>query len=375
MIIKTFTAETSAQALKEVRKEMGGEAIVLKTTETPNGDNKPIFEVTACLEKPTVAQSSKILSETTKINKVKQTERNRIAPNTVSQNTFNRPDNWQQKIFDIDQKLNQIINRYEPTSEHKKYGDFEDVYSRLRKADFLDSFLSLFMNRIISEFDNSSDNLSYSREKLVRHLSSFMVPDIKFEAGDKVIFVGPAGSGKSSALGKLAVSLVTQQKQKVKLVTLDDFKMTAFDEIATYGEILGTEVVEPSADMNEIKNDKDVITLIDTPAIPLQGQQREKIKEKIDAIQPDFCFVVLSSLIRSSDIGNICKPLEELKPTHLIMSMTDLTTSFGAFATASEALKLQIAFVTDTPGGIGALHTPDPDSIARQILNGEVISE
>ncbi|NOY88192.1 MAG: hypothetical protein GXO93_02225 [FCB group bacterium] len=375
MIIKTFTAETSAQALKKVREEMGGEAIVLKTTETSDSNNIPIFEVTACLEKPTVAQSSKILSEATKVTKVKQTEKNRLAPHTVSHNTFNRLDNWQQKIFDIDKKLNQIIDRYESTSEHEKYGDFEDIYSRLKEADFLDSFLSLFMNRIISEYDNSSDNLSYVRERLVKHLSSFMVPDIKFEAGDKVVFIGPAGSGKSSALGKLAVSLVTRQKQKVKLVTLDDFKMTAFDEIATYGEILGAEVVEPSVSMKKIKNDKNVITLIDTPAIGSKGQQWENMKKKIDSIQPDFCFVVLSSLIRSSDIGNISKPLEALKPTHLIMSMTDLTGSFGVFATASEALKLQIAFVTDTPGGIGALHTPDPDLIARQILNGEVISE
>jgi len=62
MIIKTFTAESSAAALKRVKAEMGGEAIVLKTRQVSDESSQTMFEVTACLEKPTVDQSSKSLS-------------------------------------------------------------------------------------------------------------------------------------------------------------------------------------------------------------------------------------------------------------------------------------------------------------------------
>ena len=55
MIIKTFRAETSAAALKLVKMEMGGDAIVLKTTQSKDAGYKTVFEVTACLENPTVS--------------------------------------------------------------------------------------------------------------------------------------------------------------------------------------------------------------------------------------------------------------------------------------------------------------------------------
>ena len=61
MIIKTFRADTSAEALKKIRQEMSGDAIVLKSNQTQSENGRTVFEVTACLENPTVAQSSVLL--------------------------------------------------------------------------------------------------------------------------------------------------------------------------------------------------------------------------------------------------------------------------------------------------------------------------
>ena len=41
MIIKSFTAESATAAMKMVRKEMGGEAIVLKTRQVVDRHNRP----------------------------------------------------------------------------------------------------------------------------------------------------------------------------------------------------------------------------------------------------------------------------------------------------------------------------------------------
>ncbi len=51
MIIRSFVADSATSALKEVRTQMGGEAVVLKTRQVRTGNNGVQFEVTACLER------------------------------------------------------------------------------------------------------------------------------------------------------------------------------------------------------------------------------------------------------------------------------------------------------------------------------------
>ena len=63
MIIKSFTADSVAAALKEVRAELGGEAVVLKTRQLVNPGDSNRIEITACLDKPTAAQASVALPD------------------------------------------------------------------------------------------------------------------------------------------------------------------------------------------------------------------------------------------------------------------------------------------------------------------------
>ena len=63
MIIKSFTAETMTAALKTVRQELGGDAVVLKSRQLSNGTDANRVEVTACLDKPTAAQASLALPD------------------------------------------------------------------------------------------------------------------------------------------------------------------------------------------------------------------------------------------------------------------------------------------------------------------------
>ena len=63
MIIKSFVAESASAALKMVREEMGGDAIVLKTRQVFDRTNRPRVELTACIEKASVAQASTILRD------------------------------------------------------------------------------------------------------------------------------------------------------------------------------------------------------------------------------------------------------------------------------------------------------------------------
>ena len=378
MIIKTFTAESSSGALKMVRKEMGGDAIVLKTRQVSNDQNRPVFEVTACLEKPTVGQSSKVLD--TKASPA--TRPAEQTPTTSSRLTTNDHINggasdstWQDRLLNMESKLDQLLNLGGDWSLEDEVDVYAEVRKLLLKADTPEELAASFVRSLENENESPENPVAFAREKLVEWISSGTLPHLNFKPGDRVVFVGPAGSGKSSVMGKLAANLVVKEKKKICLVTLDDIKMGAHDEVHSYADILGVDVAEPDKVPENVGRWHDAVTLIDTPAMPNDADRISRLKQKIDAINPTHCLAVFSSIVRSSDTVTFSARVKELNPTHIVITMQDLTDKMGSLLAAIAELGQKVAFITDTPGGTGALRSPDPDLMARSLLNLEVSGE
>ncbi len=374
MIIKTFTAETSAAALKRVREEMGGDAIVLKSGRVSGSDGRPAFEVTACLEKATVGRTSRIFTSPKKNPGSAHVPvgTNRLTGVVQEQPMSDSDSALHDKISDLERKLDSLVARSlapRTAPESQQYGE---LCARLRKADVLEDQIINLVKSLDDKKVDATGVFDAAREELVKHFSGIMLPSVTFTPGDRVVISGPAGSGKSSVLGKLASLLVARDRRKVRLVTLDSFKMTAFEELAGYAEILGAEMADPYAEHQDFTPEKETITLIDTPALPSGTDAVEALQKRIEIIKPTMHIAVFSCLTRSVDISRFAAELKKFAPTHLIMTMTDLTTAYGSMMAAASALDTAIAMVVDAPGGLGTLHTPDPDRTARQLLAMEV---
>lgn len=377
MIIKTFTEESSAAALKRVRQEMGGEAIVLKTRKVTGANHKPMVEVTACLEKASVTQTSDILVDVVK-------ERDSLKPtppqtrmDTVktrpSQTEAEKPgDELDDRIASIDRKLNQLIALGIQPDGITRLEMFQGVHRRLKEADLPDDYLEAFMSGLVKDYNGATDIDTYAQSRLAAEMEALIDEPLCFKPGDKVIFVGPAGGGKSSVMGKLAATLAAKNHMKVKLLSLDDYKMAAFDEICSYAEILGLEVVPPPSADTDHTEDHDAITLIDTPALSTKRERVASLKAKIEDVNPDYRFAVFSSLTRSRDVFLISRMLKELQPTHLVLTMEDLAGRLGTAVTAAKATGLKITYLSDSPGGMGELKTPRAETLATRLLNDEV---
>lgn len=360
MIIKTFRAETNSMALKRVKEEMGGEAIVLKTTQSVGANNRPIFEITACIENPTVAQSSRLLA-TPSVEETAAPKNETVTNNTAADsNTLE----LNEKIRELESKLEQIIApKLETVSSAPERIDINDLFIN---GDF--DFQTI--KELKEKIDGSdSENLS---EHLIKAFENAKATPIEFKAGDRIIFFGPAGAGKSLVMGKLTAELVARKKQKVKLHSLDDMKMAAYDELAAYADILGTEL---GTVYNEISFDGDKINLIDTPALKNDSDSLARLADKIESVEADYRFLVLSALIRSVDVSKICQKIKNFNPTHLIITKTDLTESYGSILSAVRASGLKVLYVADSSNGIEQLKQLDPNSLCEKLMNYEVSGE
>lgn len=65
--------------------------------------------------------------------------------------------------------------------------------------------------------------------------------------GGVVALVGPTGSGKTTTIAKLAAQYAQKHgADKVAMVTIDSYRIAAYDQLATYGKILGCPVKKAS---------------------------------------------------------------------------------------------------------------------------------
>ncbi len=367
MIIKSFTAESTSAALKKVRQEMGQDAIILQTRQLASAAPDRRIEITACLDRPTVARAATLIS--TPREKPHRREKTPVSRNTVKR----------ERLSDIPSSPVPSAPSAEARPAHVAESNhtvaFQELYARLEKADFPETFLAEFMAQLVNEYDLQEDLWSLARRKLVAKLSAYLEPGLSFAPGNRVLILGPVGAGKSSVMGKLATRLVTVEKKKVRLASLDYYKMAAYEELASYADILNIEVTELSAPSSPSEAEAKTITLIDSPAPPTDPTKEEKFRERTEHVRADYRLAVFSALTRSDDIVAFARQLRPYQPTHLVMTMLDQTTAYGTMVAAAEALGCKIAFVTDTPGGVGSLKVPDPDALVRAVLRLEVCCE
>jgi flagellar biosynthesis protein FlhF len=386
MIIKSFTGESAAAALKKVRAEMGGEAVVLKTRQLPGSERERI-EITACVDRePETAPTTNVVTapESRLPDDVAQTATEAVdhkpEPETERTETVSAPDpaamtrSLEQRLVAMEEILGRVLSLQssvgKPAGEHADA--FHGLHVQLKDADLPDDIIRSVLTTAMHASDTPTELPLKTREVLIEKLSAMIDTRVEFKAGDRVVIIGPPASGKSAVMGKLAAHLVLNAKRKVKLVSLDNLKIAAFEEIQSYGDLLGLDVSDSeSSDSFSRKH----VTLVDTPAISPDTAKLASLLEKIRSIKPTHCLLTLSALTRSSDIELLLNQLREFMPTHIVMTMMDLTRRYGSLTTACDRSGVKLAFINNAPGGIGMIERPKAETIVDSMLLTEVSHE
>jgi flagellar biosynthesis protein FlhF len=149
------------------------------------------------------------------------------------------------------------------------------------------------------------------------------------------IFVGPAGSGKTSTLVKLASHMIIKDHKKIALVTLDTFKVGAVDQLKIFSQILNVPfaVVRNRQEWDRLMvalSGYDCI-LVDAPGLSLKNMDeisflRNLLPGKDEKIQ---VHLVLSALAKDSDLNEIGKRYQVTHFDDLIFTGIDEAAQHG----------------------------------------------
>jgi flagellar biosynthesis protein FlhF len=377
MKVKSYTADTVAAALQSIKLEMGGEAIVLKTRKVVSPKGSQRIEVIACVkdEETNTATPDALAVPTDNVTSVAtEKQAKNVLPEIVAKDEIHEPPKITSDLNNRLDRLERILTRFLISPEKNEDSDELMPYRRLlAESDFSEEFIeSLIHDSLLETAAESDSDLATSiRSGLVRRFASVMQPSLEFNQGDRVLFIGPSGAGKSSVMGKLAAQLIGQQKSKVRLASIDDFKIGGSEELNSYADLLGLKSYSSFEISGSIKSDSSEIVLIDSPGLTSEESERKNLFDKINELNPTHCIFVFSALTRPLDLYTMAEWGRAATPTHFAMTMMDLSGKYGGIMKLAGILNCKMVWTTEAPGGIGDIQAPDPNAMARSVLQVE----
>lgn len=149
------------------------------------------------------------------------------------------------------------------------------------------------------------------------------------------IFVGAAGSGKTTALVKMASHLVVRENKKVAILSADTFKVGAADQMRIYAQILNVpfSVIRNASDWYHIMNYINSVDyiLVDYPGLSLRNAEEGMNLKRLmpPATLKTRVHLVLSTLAKDQDATELGRRYSVLDYHDVIFTGLDESVQHG----------------------------------------------
>jgi flagellar biosynthesis GTPase FlhF len=169
--------------------------------------------------------------------------------------------------------------------------------------------------------------------------------------GKVVALVGATGVGKTTTIAKLAAQFAFQQGKRVSLVSLDNYRIAAAEQLRTYGEIMGLDldIVFSREEFDQVLTSRRTsdLVLVDTAGrSPVNVKQIGELCDIFRAHPPDEVHLVVSASTKADDLRMQLENFEALSFEHVILSKLDETQSLGCLFNLSKYCRYPISYFT-----------------------------
>ena len=289
-------AATTTEALKLVREQVGGDALVLSTRDTPDG-----VEIVAISPEALAKMSQR---PEAKVAPVASPAANSSAPSpssTASANSFSSPAAAAApKVFKPsasdfsppeDKRVDKLLAEFSEVKQllqtHLSARAWDDMQAQsTEKAEALRILLNAgFSPQLCGETADQLSAQGPSDIPLMDRLQALLESKIQtldplsvFDPGGVFAFIGPTGVGKTTAIAQIAARCVLRYgRDQLALLTTDTFRIGAQEQLKVYAKIIGVPVVSlrDSDDLaSKLSSMKDRrVILLDTAGVSQRDTQ------------------------------------------------------------------------------------------------------
>lgn len=190
-----------------------------------------------------------------------------------------------------------------------------------------------------------------------------------------IALIGPTGVGKTTTIAKLAAAYKLRQAKRVGLVTCDTYRIAAVEQLRVYANIIGLplKVALTPVEVGEscrALGDCEVI-LVDTAGRSQHDTARlEETAAFVDAASPDERHLVLSAGVAESVLLRAGTRFARLSPGRVILTKLDEAVQFGPLVNVLAAVGLPVSYVTTGQEVPDHIELASSDRMSRLVLDG-----
>lgn len=218
--------------------------------------------------------------------------------------------------------LRQVISQFQqipqsfvgahPGADYGLTYDLSFIFEKLTKAGMAPEIAAKILTRAQESLPAMKlKNRSLVEAWVARHVLDETKIATNPTAGKIHCFVGPAGSGKTSSLIKMASQMVIREGKKIALFTTDTFKVGSADQMKIYAQILNVpfSVIRSQNDWtNLVRYMANVdCVLVDCTGMSLKNQNEVQMLKSLlpsQALNP-VIHLVLSANAKDSDVTDL----------------------------------------------------------------------
>jgi flagellar biosynthesis protein FlhF len=190
-----------------------------------------------------------------------------------------------------------------------------------------------------------------------------------------VAMIGATGVGKTTNVAKLAAHFAVRERARVALVTADTYRVAAPEQLRVYANIIGLpmEIVsEPSemeAALKRLTNYD--LVLIDTAGgSQFNARQIHELSRMLQAAHPDEVMLLMSANTQLEDLRQVVHNFRAVRPSTLFFSKLDETQRYGVFLSLLAEVALPLSYFSIGQNVPDDIMLARPATVARLILEG-----
>ncbi len=382
MTVRTYTASTEREAMRQAMEELGKDALILQIRRQPEA--KGLFkmagrqrveleacapETLAALRRPSGGQA--------------QAARAYAAPAPPAP-----PSEHVRLLEELSRKVEELVRSNQNVAQSLRRGDLPEMPAALQEA-----YTALLEREVPEPQARRLAQGAYEAlrgeelkspvlvrgqirqglERFLKHAGPVTLTPGRCRV---VALVGPTGVGKTTTIAKLATHFRHTQRRRVGLVTIDTYRMGAKEQLQQYADLLGIPM-RVALTPGELKravqemSDRDLV-LVDTAG----HSQKEllklnEVKAFLAAAGPHETHLVLSLGSHPKNLRHVLNVYKALQVNRLLLTKLDEVVAFGSILDVAALSEHPFSYATGGQDVTERVGLADPARLARLVLGEE----
>lgn len=372
MKIKKFFAPSLKEALSQIKKELGDDAVILSTKNLKQkGQASTLYEVVAGME------------EDLPVAKLNNSIKKKIEVGDES-GFDSELKILRQRIYNDSAKLPKIeVKHQEQKKEEQPKSPFEEQLAEIKSILSQNDINTRLAEKIVQQIKNQLNLVKKPATKdFVASVISSLIPtegfEVKKTSAPKVVaLIGPTGVGKTTCVAKLALISKILHKLNVGLISIDTYRLGAIDQLKTFAELSEIEMlvaykVEDIPKIMKRFAKKDLVFIDTVGRSQNNSAQLKEIKQTLSGVKIDETILVLNTAGSTKNLIDAAKKFKVLDYSGLIFTKLDESVVFGNILNVANEINTPVKFLTNGQVIPDDIIAADSDYIAKLIYPGKL---